>query len=216
MSDEIHPTSSQPEDELQEEFWEESSTELDAEPALPPEPPPVYGRPAERHLGREIPLWAVGAAILVIIAIVALLVSLIGGGEEPPATPTPDAAALTREAALKTPPATPTPVPPTPTPTPTPEPTLHAGGKAIVSGSDPEGIRLRAGPGLDNATLEIFNDGTIFEILPKPGNVSEYPVEADGYTWWRVRAKDGLVGWVASDWLVPLPPDATPPPSSGQ
>lgn len=219
MSDELHPTSSRPEDGPREEPWEETPLdfEADAEPNVGDEPPttspPIYGRPPERHLGREIPVWALGAAALVLVAIVALVISLIGGGEEaPPSTPTPDATALARQATLEAMAATPTPVPPTPTPTPTPEPVLRPGGMAVVTGSNPEGVRLRAGPGLGNATLDVLYDGTVFEILPQPGNVSEYPVEVDGYTWWRVRTEDGLVGWVAGDWLAPLPPGATPPP----
>ncbi len=219
MTDELRPPlpqpTNEPPEEADEEEWKEPETDLDATPAPTQEPPPIYGQPAERHLGREIPLWVFGAAVLVLVAVITLIFSLVGGGGESKGTPTPNATEIARQATLEAMAATPTPVPPTPTPTPMPKPTLGAGGKAVVVNSEPEGIRMRAGPGLNNATLDIFRDGAVFDVLSPPGDVTEYPVKADNYLWWRVRAEDGLVGWVAQGddkqtWLVPLPADATP------
>lgn len=220
MTDEFRPSSSRPSEESPEEAWEDTPFETDVESGVDAEPTPMYGRPAERRLGREIPLWAIGAAILVVIAVLALLVSMVGGGE-PEGTPTPNAATVAFQQtmeAMKTRAATPTPVPPTPTPTPTPEPKLVVGRKAVVTGSEPEGLLLRGGPGRESPALVILKDGTILELLPKPANVAQYPVEADGYTWWRVRVlsgvEKGLAGWVAADWLEPMSEEATPASSS--
>ncbi len=218
MTDELRTPSSPPDDEPRGGAWESPTFETDADPDWEPESQSMYDPPEERHLGREIPLWAIGAIALVIVAIVALAFSVIGGGGKPEGTPTPDPTALARLEALA---ATPTPVPPTPTPTltPTPEPKLAVGRKAVVTGSEPEGLLLRGGPGLESAARVILRDGTLLELLPQPGDVTgEYPVEMDGYTWWRVRVlsgpDEGLSGWVAADWLEPVMEDATPASSS--
>lgn len=214
MTDELRSPSPEPEEELQEELPGGRGLDPETEPEATSEPRPVYGRPAERRLGREIPLWAVGAAALIVIAIIALLFSAIGGGE-PPGTPTPDATALAQAATATAMAVTPTPIPPTPTPTPVPEPTLGPGGKALVINSNPEGLAVRGGPGRGNAIRGVVKDGTVLEILPKPEGVNEYPVSADGYRWWHVRTEAGLIGWVAQGdeaqpWLEPLPTNPTP------
>ncbi len=210
MTDELRS----PSPESEEEEPEEKDLNPEAEPEAMPEPHPIYGRPAERHLGREIPLWAVGAAALVIVAIITLLFSAISGGE-PTGTPTPDATALAQAATATAMAVTPTPVPPTPTPTPVPKPTLGPGGKAVVVNSNPEGLAVRSGPGRSNAIRGVVKDGTVLEILPKPGDINEYPVNADGYRWWRVRTEEDLIGWVAQgdetqSWLEPLSANPTP------
>ena len=215
MTDELHsPLSNPGGEEPQEQAPEEEGFDLEAEPETASEPRPIYGRPVERRLGREIPLWTVGAAALIVVAIIALLFSAIGGGE-PPGTPTPDATALAQAATATALAATPTPIPPTPTPTPVPEPTLGPGGKAVVVNSNPEGLAVRSGPGRGNSIRGVVRDGTILEIMPKPEEVNEYPVNADGYRWWRVRTEEDLIGWVAQgdeaqSWLEPLPANPTP------
>ncbi len=215
MTDELRSPSLEPEEEeLQEELPGGRGLDPEAEPEATSEPRPVYGRPAERRLGREIPLWAVGAAALILVVLIALLFSAIGGGE-PPGTPTPDATALAQAATATALAVTPTPVLPTPTPTPVPRPTLGPGGKAVVVNSDPEGLVMRSGPGRGNAILGVMRDGTVLEILSQPENVNEYPVNADGYRWWYVRTEAGRTGWVAQGdeaqlWLEPLSAHPTP------
>ncbi|GAB4521041.1 MAG: hypothetical protein Kow0047_32110 [Anaerolineae bacterium] len=170
------------------------------------EPQPIYGRPPERRLGREIPIWALGAGVLIVIGLIALIISAISGGGEPEGTPTPDPTLLAQQATAQAAIATPTPIPPTPTPTPTPVPTLGPGAKARIINSDPEGLALRAGPGRSFQIQFLLRDGMIVDILPPTDLAAEYPVEADGYKWWHIQTENGLEGWVAQgdaqqEWL---------------
>jgi hypothetical protein len=47
--------------------------------------------------------------------------------------------------------------------------------------------------------LRTLEDGTQLQVL-------EGPEAADGYEWWKLRTDDGLEGWAAGDWLVPVAP----------
>lgn len=73
------------------------------------------------------------------------------------------------------------------------------GGQAVVQGTGAQQLRLRAGPGLDKEMLGTLPDDTRLKVL-------DGPETADGYKWWKVQTEDGLVGWVAGDWLVPIAP----------
>jgi len=73
------------------------------------------------------------------------------------------------------------------------------GGQAVVQGTGAQQLRLRAGPGLDKEMLATLPDDTRLKVL-------DGPETADGYKWWKVQTEDGLVGWVAGDWLVPIAP----------
>ena len=126
---------------------------------------------------------------------------------------------------------------PTPSPTatvvlPTPEPTVtrvviptatalaaptaqaafSVGDRVVIASTGPQGVRLRAGAGLDFLTQGIYYDGDPFFIMPGSELDSVYPVENDGYLWWRLRASDGLIGWTAQQFLKPAPL-VTPTPS---
>lgn len=86
----------------------------------------------------------------------------------------------------------PTPTPPaTPAPTATPLPGL--GQDALIVGTDGRGLNGRSGPSLAADIKASFVEGSAVRLL-------EGPVEADGYTWWRVQG-DGGDAWVASRWL---------------
>ncbi len=131
------------------------------------------------------------------------------------ATPTP-----TPTATVTLPTAQPTVTPvvvPTPTApgTPTPQAEFSIGERVVIASTGPSGVRLRAGAGLDFLTQGIYNDGDPFFVMPGSDPDVPYPVESDGYTWWRVRAADGLIGWTAQQFLKPAPlvtptPSATP------
>ncbi|MFZ2358402.1 MAG: SH3 domain-containing protein [Anaerolineae bacterium] len=128
------------------------------------------------------------------------------------ATPTP-----TPTATVTLPTAQPTVTPvviPTPTApgTPTPQAEFSIGERVVIASTGPSGVRLRAGAGLDFLTQGIYNDGDPFFVMPGSDPDMAYPVESDGYTWWRVRAADGLIGWTAQQFLRPAPL-VTPTPS---
>jgi hypothetical protein len=47
--------------------------------------------------------------------------------------------------------------------------------------------------------LDSVGNGAVLEVLDPSGDYAGYPVEVDGHGWVRVRAEDGLVGWVMTD-----------------
>lgn len=118
---------------------------------------------------------------------------------QPAASPhTPVTASLARSA-TSTP--TRTPIFPTAVPSPAP-PTLHVGGMAQVTNTEGKVLRGRQEPNLKSRARTSFNEGERVRIL-------DGPVEADGYTWWRLEGQSGS-GWSAQQsldgvvWLQPI------------
>jgi hypothetical protein len=76
----------------------------------------------------------------------------------------------------------------------------------VVGNTDGAGIRLRNEPGLNGLTLAIYEDGDVFTVLNPDGDYTEYPVEADGYRWYRIQIvgnpDENLTGWAVGDFLV--------------
>ncbi len=66
-----------------------------------------------------------------------------------------------------------------------------------ISGTGGDGLRLRSGPGLSNEPQFLGFEGEIFQV-------EDGPVEADGYTWWRLKAPAGeqRQGWAVSNFLL--------------
>ena len=60
-------------------------------------------------------------------------------------------------------------------------------------------LRLYAAAEPETITLAEYEAGDRFTIMGPPGDVLIYPVELGGVRWYRVRAADGLVGWVMAD-----------------
>jgi hypothetical protein len=97
----------------------------------------------------------------------------------------------------------------TPTPTNTPAPTvpeaLAPGVYAKVVGTEAAGLSMRAGPGTNNARLNVAPDDSIVQILDGP----KADENQEDYVWWYVRDENGNEGWAAQDFLEPtLPPEA--------
>lgn len=97
------------------------------------------------------------------------------------------------------------------TPTFTPDPLLVGtatiapdvigiGGYVQISGTEGEGLRLRAAPGLNGDPVFLGYDEEVFQVR-------EGPQAADGYTWWYLVAPydENRAGWAASDFLSAIP-----------
>jgi hypothetical protein len=99
---------------------------------------------------------------------------------------------------------------PTAQSTATPDPSTGAeavqvGGYAAVENTGDIGVRLRAGPSIDDLFIQLVAEGTALLVIGGPE-------EGSGFTWWQVRLAEGTEGWVAADFLAPAaaPPDAQP------
>jgi hypothetical protein len=85
---------------------------------------------------------------------------------------------------------------------------LSVGGFAKVTGTGPDGMRYRYGPGLDYVTIRIVPEG---EVLKVTGG----PETADGFTWWRLQDSLANVGWAAVQFVAPsAAPAAWNPPAA--
>lgn len=162
--------------------------------------PPVVRR--RSRPGRVVPPRGVVGLLLLVLLAVAIWWGAQMVFFTPEATPTPAAIATLEMTPSPTPIATPTEPVGVVTPQPSPTPTLPAAKIAIgqtvqVSGTGKEGIRLRAGPGLDTITFVIVDEGAKLKVLGGPE-------EKDGFVWWRLKAEDGTIGWAAENWLRPV------------
>jgi hypothetical protein len=66
-------------------------------------------------------------------------------------------------------------------------------------------LRIYAAAEPDVPTLAEYTAGDRFTVLGPPGDITVYPVELSGVRWYRVRAEDGLVGWVIADGIEVVP-----------
>jgi len=73
---------------------------------------------------------------------------------------------------------------------------IRIGSRVQVTGTGGKALRARSGPGTSYDIVARFDEGVQLLIL-------EGPVEADGYTWWKVR-RDQEEGWCAGQWLAPI------------
>ena len=94
--------------------------------------------------------------------------------------------------------------PPTPTIDPFATPTVPAGvaiGNYVqITGTEGQGLRIRAAPGLDGEFQFLAYDSEVFVV-------QDGPRELDGYTWWYLVAPydETRVGWAAADFLTYIP-----------
>lgn len=94
-----------------------------------------------------------------------------------------------------TPTATIDPFAPSPTPT-----GLAVGSYAQITGTDGQGLRIRAEPGLTGEPVFLGLDSEMFIV-------QDGPREADGYVWWYIVAPydDARAGWAAANFLAYIP-----------
>jgi len=94
--------------------------------------------------------------------------------------------------------------PPTPTIDPFATATSPAGvaiGNYVqITGTEGQGLRIRAEPGLGGAFQFLAFDSEVFVI-------QDGPREVDGYVWWYLKAPydETRVGWAAADFLTYVP-----------
>jgi hypothetical protein len=79
--------------------------------------------------------------------------------------------------------------------------TIGIGGYVQISGTEGDGLRIRATAGLNGETVFRGEESEVF--LVKDG-----PQQADGYTWWYLVAPydDTRAGWAVADFLAAVPP----------
>lgn len=84
---------------------------------------------------------------------------------------------------------------------------IYVGAYVQISGTDGQGLRLRAGPGTTNEPLFLGMDAEVFQV-------KEGPMQADGFTWWFLEANydPNRSGWAAADYLSVVTPAETPTP----
>lgn len=94
--------------------------------------------------------------------------------------------------------------PPTPTIDPFATPTSPAGvaiGNYVqITGTEGQGLRIRAEPGLGGEFQFLAYDSEVFVV-------QDGPREVDGYVWWYLVAPydETRVGWAAADFLTYIP-----------
>ncbi len=163
--------------------------------------------PPRRKLGRTGPVWVIGGIVLVVIVgLVWLAISrLTGGSEDVPPTAAEPTVQQVEEAS-------PTPEPATPTTEAEPEPTrvmLPVLSNVIVGDTEGQGVRLREEPNINGIVLTIIAEGEKAIVLEPEPTDDQYPVDANGFLWYRIRVPSQLdeagvplAGWSASDFFV--------------
>lgn len=84
-----------------------------------------------------------------------------------------------------------------PTPAPPAEQSVFVPGDLLIA--DATSVAIHADAASESLVLNSFGLGFVVEVIEPSGDYAEYPVLVDGYGWVRVRAADGLVGWVRTD-----------------
>ncbi len=149
----------------------------------------------------------VAGSLLITLCLCLISGAGLWGFSVPPANnfPALPAAALT---IIPAPTSTPSLVPtPASSPIPSPLPSgdrITIGAYVQISGTDGQGLRLRAEPGLNGKLLFLGYDAEVYQVR-------DGPRQADGYTWWYLVAPydEKRAGWAAADFLTLL---STPQP----
>lgn len=146
--------------------------------------------------------WVIVGAL--VLAGCLLVTTLIGIGWTSP-RPAPDVGFVPADLTMIPAPTHTPRVQPTGTFDPNMTPTLPAGqislgGYVQITGTEGEGLRLRALPGLAGEDLFLGFDEEVFQVR-------EGPQQVDGYTWWYLVAPydESRAGWAAADFLAVVP-----------
>jgi len=79
---------------------------------------------------------------------------------------------------------------------------VQPGTRVMVATPRGNGVVLRADAGRDMPAMSAYDEGAFFVIVEPSGDYDEYPVESDGVEWYRIRAEDGLVGWIEAGMVL--------------
>ena len=68
-----------------------------------------------------------------------------------------------------------------------------------VSGTGNEGLRMRAGAGIDQQTMFVAQEGESFQII-------DGPTVLDSLIWWKIQSVNdpGKSGWSVQDYMAPF------------
>lgn len=92
---------------------------------------------------------------------------------------------------------------PTLTPLPTPDvrvapDVVTVGFYAAVSHTSGVGVTVRSGPTTSNERLLVAPEDEVLLVIGGP-------TEGSGFTWWEVQVDEETTGWIAADFLEPVP-----------
>ena len=142
--------------------------------------------------------WVILGALIfagLLILITAVSIGLTSPRQDSPVGFAPaDVTLIPASTSTSSAPPTPTIDPFAPSPTPT---GLAVGNYAQITGTEGQGLRIRAMPGLDGEFVFLAYDTEVFIIKDGPQSV-------DGYTWWylAVPYDETRAGWAAADFLT--------------
>ncbi|GAB4527180.1 MAG: hypothetical protein OHK0046_44710 [Anaerolineae bacterium] len=69
---------------------------------------------------------------------------------------------------------------------------LEIGGRARITTSPEDSLRVRSGSGTDFAIVERLPNGAVVDLIGEP-------IEAEGLVWWPVRTESGTEGWAVAE-----------------
>jgi len=160
---------------------------------------PRNNRP-RRHRAAFINIWVLGGAILLACILTLLMwgTLMLLRPEPIPAAPVTADLNVIHAPTSTTLLATPFSITPTGSAPPSLEPGIIViGGYVQIQGTGGDGLRLRDRPGLDGKVLLLGSEAEVFQV-------AEGPVDADGYTWWRLVGPfdETRQGWAVSNYLL--------------
>lgn len=151
--------------------------------------------------------WVWGSAIIFAVLLLAATLALIWFTRPGPSVEAPATAVINVILAPSDTPAPPT-VTPTPPASPTPQPAgdippapapgvINLGALVQISGTEGDGLRLRADPGLYGEVRLLGAEAEVFQV-------SDGPREVDGFTWWLLVSPSDAArtGWAVSNYLA--------------
>jgi len=153
----------------------------------------------------KLGVWAVRAGLMPLLLVLLLILAGCGGGEPsaPPPAASADATGVTVETGGM---ALPAPAgaagadqpPAEPPPAAAERPVIPVGSLVTASAT----AAVYAAPDRAAPRFAEYAAGSRLTVVEPDGDWTAYPVAVEGERWVRVRAEDGLVGWVMEDALA--------------